>query len=44
MSVLNIIIVWLKRILNYEYLGEPEITEEDIEEWKFKNNVNKYNL
>jgi hypothetical protein len=25
-------------------MGEVEITSEDLEEWKFKNTVNKYNL
>lgn len=28
----------------YEYQGEVDITPEDIEKWKFKNDTKKYNL
>jgi len=28
----------------FEYMGEPEITENDIKEWNFKNDIKKYNL
>ena len=27
-----------------EYMGEIEVTDEDIKKWEFENNVNKYNL
>ena len=29
---------------NYEFMGEVEVTPEDIENWKIKNTANKYNL
>jgi hypothetical protein len=28
----------------YEYRGEPEITQEDIEKWNFENDTKRYNL
>jgi len=29
---------------NYEFMGEVDVTPEDIENWKIKNAANKYNL
>jgi len=29
---------------NGVYMGEVEISEKDIEKWKFKNDIKKYNL